>query len=114
MKPSARRTQEQVMTQQFKIVDDGDREYGPVDLQTLRGWYGEGRIATTDRIYSVDEDRWGSLEEFVDVAAWEYTEDLGTFLGGRVRVVVGDLTNQRVDAVVNAAKASLLLAAAGN
>ena len=35
------------------------------------------------------------------------TQD-GTFLGGRVRVVVGDITRQDVEAVVNAANASLL------
>ncbi len=35
-------------------------------------------------------------------------ENLKTFLGGRVVVIVGDITNQRVDAIVNAANSSLL------
>jgi O-acetyl-ADP-ribose deacetylase (regulator of RNase III) len=34
--------------------------------------------------------------------------DEQTFLSGRVRVLVGDITQQRVDAIVNAANASLL------
>ena len=34
--------------------------------------------------------------------------DEQTFLTGRVRVLVGDITQQRVDAIVNAANASLL------
>ena len=34
--------------------------------------------------------------------------DEQTFLSGRVRVLVGDITRQRVDAIVNAANASLL------
>jgi O-acetyl-ADP-ribose deacetylase (regulator of RNase III) len=37
----------------------------------------------------------------------ESTESI-EFLGGRVRVVVGDITRQRVDAVVNAANSTLL------
>jgi O-acetyl-ADP-ribose deacetylase (regulator of RNase III) len=37
----------------------------------------------------------------------ESTESV-EFLGGRVRVVVGDITRQRVDAVVNAANSTLL------
>ena len=35
-------------------------------------------------------------------------EALKTFVGGRVRVLVGDLTRQVVDAIVNAANSSLL------
>jgi O-acetyl-ADP-ribose deacetylase (regulator of RNase III) len=35
-------------------------------------------------------------------------ETLETFLNGRVRVLVGDLTRQRVDALVNAANSSLM------
>ena len=35
-------------------------------------------------------------------------EPLQTFVGGRVHVVVGDLTRQDVDAIVNAANSSLL------
>jgi O-acetyl-ADP-ribose deacetylase (regulator of RNase III) len=36
------------------------------------------------------------------------SESEPTFLGGRVRVVVGDITRQDVDAIVNAANSSLL------
>jgi O-acetyl-ADP-ribose deacetylase len=36
------------------------------------------------------------------------TEALDSFLGGKVRVLVGDITAQRVDAIVNAANSTLL------
>jgi O-acetyl-ADP-ribose deacetylase (regulator of RNase III) len=36
------------------------------------------------------------------------TDNLGTFLGGRVLVVVGDITSHDVDAIVNAANSTLL------
>ncbi|MGA2420438.1 MAG: O-acetyl-ADP-ribose deacetylase [Candidatus Acidiferrum sp.] len=36
------------------------------------------------------------------------SEALETFLGGKVRVMVGDITAQRVDAIVNAANSTLL------
>ena len=38
----------------------------------------------------------------------EKTEALASFIAGRVKVIVGDITEQRVDAIVNAANSGLL------
>ncbi|MGA2253263.1 MAG: O-acetyl-ADP-ribose deacetylase [Thermoguttaceae bacterium] len=96
------------MDKRYTIIDEEDRRFGPVDENTLRTWYHEGRITSEDRIYDDVSERSGGLREFFDLGSWEHVADMGVFLSGRVRVVVGDITKQHVDAIVNAANSSLL------
>jgi O-acetyl-ADP-ribose deacetylase (regulator of RNase III) len=89
------------------ITSDGD-EFGPVSEVTIRQWYLEGRIAATDTVRYLPDGSTASVQDFVGSDTLEFSEQLGSFLHGRVSVVVGNITRQRVDAVVNAANPSLL------
>jgi O-acetyl-ADP-ribose deacetylase (regulator of RNase III) len=83
-------------------------EFGPVTEGTLKQWYLEGRIAEADTVHYLPDGSMASLKDFLDLDHLEFSESLGSFVDGRVTVVVGDITRQRVDAVVNAANPSLL------
>jgi len=96
------------MDNRYTLIDAEDRRFGPANEETLRKWFHEGRIANEDRILDTVAKREGGLHEFFDLGAWEHAADIGEFLSGRVRVVVGDITKQRVDAIVNAANSELL------
>jgi O-acetyl-ADP-ribose deacetylase (regulator of RNase III) len=51
---------------------------------------------------------WENYTEAKERAAMDQPENLESFLSGRVRVLVGDITAQDVDAIVNAANSTLL------
>lgn len=91
----------------YRIVASDGLEYGPVDENTIRQWYRGRLVAKTDRVFSLLDERWGQVGDFFDIDAWEKGEILKSFLDGRVLILVGDITNQHVDAVVNAANDSL-------
>jgi O-acetyl-ADP-ribose deacetylase (regulator of RNase III) len=91
-----------------KVITSDGNEFGPVTVVTLRQWYLEGRIAASDRVLYLPDGSMSSVKDFVSPDTLEFSEHLGSFLHGRVTVVVGNITRQRVDAVVNAANPSLL------
>jgi O-acetyl-ADP-ribose deacetylase (regulator of RNase III) len=91
-----------------KVITSDGVEFGPVNECTLKQWYLEGRIVETDTVLYLPDGRMSSLKGFLNLDTLEFSETLGCFLHDRVKVVVGDITRQRVDAVVNAANPSLL------
>ncbi len=90
-----------------KVITSDGVEFGPVTEGTLKQWYLEGRISEADTVVYLPDGSMASLRDFLDLDRLEFSE-LGSFVDGRVTVVVGDITRQRVDAVVNAANPSLL------
>lgn len=96
------------MNEGYLVRDEDGREYGPIDVDTLRRWYSEGRVSSADRVQRLPDNVEARLDDFFDLTSWEFFEERASFLDGRVRVVVGDLTKQRVDAIVNAANSSLM------
>ena len=100
--------QKQFMSLLIRIVDDDGREYGPIDRTQLRLWCSEGRISDDHSLYCADTGQRFLLTDILDADELEHSGAFGVFANGRVSVVVGDITRQRVDAVVNAANAMLL------
>lgn len=96
------------MSSSFRIVNNDGIEYGPVDRAELRFWCCEGRITEDDSLYCADSGQFLQLADIFDIHELEHSEPLAVFAAGRVKVVVGDITRQRVDVIVNAANASLL------
>jgi len=47
------------------------REYGPVDLETLREWKNEGRLIRSNELCRIGEDRWVLAAEFPEIFADE-------------------------------------------
>ena len=47
------------------------REYGPVDLETLREWKNEGRLIRTNELCRIGEERWVLAAEFPEIFADE-------------------------------------------
>lgn len=45
------------------------REYGPVDLDTLREWKNEGRLIRTNELRRIPEERWAPAAEFPEIFA---------------------------------------------
>ena len=45
------------------------REYGPVDLETLREWKNEGRLIRTNELRGIGEERWVPATEFPEIFA---------------------------------------------
>ncbi len=91
-----------------KVITLDGVEFGPVNESALKQWYLEGRIAETDTFLYLTDGSMASLKDFLNLDTLEFSERLGSFLHDRVTVVVGNITRQRVDAVVNAANPSLL------
>jgi len=91
-----------------KVITLDGVEFGPVNESTLKQWYLEGRIAETDTVLYLPDGSMASLKDFLNLDTLEFSERLGSLLHDRVTVVVGNITCQRVDAVVNAANPSLL------
>jgi O-acetyl-ADP-ribose deacetylase (regulator of RNase III) len=95
------------MEQKYKVITSDGLEYGPIGPITVKQWYLEQRIMPTDKVFNYSDNRWGQLGDFFEVDTWEHLEIIGSFLDGRVLIVVGDITKQRVDAIVNAANYTL-------
>src|SRR3712207_2410 len=93
---------------EYKLMTADGQEYGPFGAESIKQWYLERRIEKTDQIFSPSEHRWVPLGEFFDVAAWEHPAGWSSFCNNRVVVLVGDITRQRVDVIVNAANPTLL------
>src|SRR5437764_216865 len=91
----------------YKIITADELEFGSVEPRTLKQWYLEQRIARTDKVFSYVNQEWKPLSEVFDVDSWEYPEGIHSFLNGRLSVLVGNITRQRVDAIVNAANHTL-------
>ena len=96
------------MQREFILRVGDDRQFGPTDEVTIRNWYCDGRIESTDEIQLEGTADWIPLGQAFDLSTWEYASVLADFVDGRVTVVVGDITRQRVDAIVNAANSRLL------
>jgi len=92
----------------WKVITSDGVEFGPVNETTLRPWYLEGRIAKTETVLYLPDGSMTSLKNLLNLDTLEFSERLGSFVHGRVTVVVGNITRQRVDAIVNAANPSLL------
>jgi O-acetyl-ADP-ribose deacetylase len=95
-------------SQNCKVITLDGAEFGPVSEATLKQWFLEGRIGETDTVHYLPDDSRASLKDFLNLNTVEFLEVMGSFLNNRVKVVVGNITVQRVDAVVNAANPSLL------
>ena len=59
-----------VMPDEWMVRVEG-REYGPVDLETLREWKNEGRLIRTNELRRIGEDRWVLAAEFPEIFADE-------------------------------------------
>ena len=92
----------------YRVVSDDGSEFDHVAGETLGRWYREGRVARDDRVFSYVDGCWGRLGDFVDTRPLDRPDAVASFVGGRVTVLVGDITKQQVDAVVNAANSTLL------
>lgn len=96
------------MQQRFRIRVGEEQQFGPTDEGTIRNWYCEGRIEPTDVVQREGATDWIPLGRAFNLSAWEHASVLASFVDGRVTVVVGDITRQRVEAIVNAANTRLL------
>jgi len=47
------------------------REYGPVDLESLREWKSEGRLIRSNELRRIYEERWVPASEFPEIFADE-------------------------------------------
>jgi hypothetical protein len=91
----------------YRVQDSEGNVAGFVDGKTLDKWYTEGKISPADLIYDVQAMKWLVVADLLKNNTLEYVEKR-SFLDGHVRVVVGNLVRQRVDAIVNAANSTIL------
>jgi hypothetical protein len=54
------------------IIKVLDKEYGPVDLETLREWREEGRLLPENEVRQSDSDEWTTASEISELFAPEY------------------------------------------
>jgi len=92
----------------YKVVADDGSEFDHVAGETVERWYRDGLVTPDDRVFSYVDGRWGRLGDFFDARHLGRPSAVASFVGGRVTVLVGDITKQQVDAVVNAANSTLL------
>ena len=58
------------------IVRVQGKEYGPVDVETLREWQREGRFIRTNEVRRPDDERWIAAEQIVELfSETEHAED---------------------------------------
>jgi hypothetical protein len=64
------------------IVRVQDKEYGPVDLETLRDWKQEGRLLPSNEVRQVDVDLWTTADQIPGLFPRpQSTETLGVLAG---------------------------------
>jgi len=90
---------------------------GPVTLSRAEGAYSASPEMLRDaqhemhhvisRMWYEDSENRCQLAEFFEVYTVKDSEIFQTFLDGRVLILVGDISKQRVDAIVNAANSTL-------
>ena len=51
------------------IIKVLDKEYGPVDLETLREWRQEGRLLPENEVRRIDSDEWTTASELVEFSS---------------------------------------------
>src|ERR1700681_4485285 len=54
------------------IIKVFDKEYGPVDLETLREWREEGRLLPENEVRRSDRDEWTTASEIDGIFATEH------------------------------------------
>ena len=84
----------------YRILTSDGFEYRPAGEDAIRQWYREQRIGKTDRSLSCSDEKWEQAGDFFDVTTWDKGTILQSFLDGRVLILVGDITRQRVDVIV--------------
>ena len=63
------------MTDEWMVRVQG-KEYGPVDVETLREWQREGRFIRTNEVRRPDDERWIMADQIVELFSdVEQTED---------------------------------------
>lgn len=93
---------------EYKLLTSDGLEFGPAGADTIKQWYLEQRIDKTDQVFNHLDQRWRPLNEVFDIESWEHSGILQSFFHNRISVLVGDITKQHVEAIVNAANPTLL------
>ena len=52
---------------EYRIISDDGREYGPVQIDTLRQWAAQGRISPLTMVLRSDTGRWAHAENYAEL-----------------------------------------------